>query len=338
MIAQMKKIICVTPEGRHITSFYRFLGPFQELQKDKQIEIEVPHQFFWPETQRADIVFLQRPSEASHMQVIGLCKNMGIPTWVDYDDDLFDIPIDNKAYSSYGPKEKEMMKWIIQNVGKVSVSTDTLKEKLIEVSGVDENKIVTIRNAVHTKLYDRMKIVPKKKKDKIVFWRGPESHASDLYSVKDELIEVVKARPDWKFYFAGFCPYFLMNEIPKEQFFYVQPCDITLYLRFLGELEPQITIVPLLDNPLNRAKSNIAWLEATWAKSAVLAPDFPEWKQPGVWRYETAPMFKDLLLEMTNLQTILQDNVSASKLKIDGAYCLHQQNSYRQQIIEELAP
>jgi hypothetical protein len=44
--------------------------------------------------------------------------------------------------------------------------------------------------------------------------------------------------------------------------------------------------VPLVDNEFNRAKSNIAWLEGTWAGAKTIASDLPEFNKPGVTVYK----------------------------------------------------
>ena len=58
-----------------------------------------------------------------------------------------------------------------------------------------------------------------------------------------------------------------------------------------------LAVVPLKDNLFNHAKSNLAWIEATCAGAMTLAPDWPEWRRPGVSNYESPLNFKKLLRE-----------------------------------------
>jgi hypothetical protein len=53
--------------------------------------------------------------------------------------------------------------------------------------------------------------------------------------------------------------------------------DTIKYFKWLANTAPRIMMVPLADTAFNRCKSNIAWLEATGAGAAVLAPAWPEW-------------------------------------------------------------
>jgi hypothetical protein len=59
------------------------------------------------------------------------------------------------------------------------------------------------------------------------------------------------------------------------------------YFKFFNELNPNIFIYTLKDTQFNRAKSNISWIEATYAGAAVIAPSFlPEFaNMPGVIAY-----------------------------------------------------
>jgi hypothetical protein len=59
------------------------------------------------------------------------------------------------------------------------------------------------------------------------------------------------------------------------------------YFKFFSELNPNIFIYTLKDTPFNRAKSNISWIEATYAGASVIAPEFlPEFaNMPGVITY-----------------------------------------------------
>jgi hypothetical protein len=48
-------------------------------------------------------------------------------------------------------------------------------------------------------------------------------------------------------------------------------------------------MVPLHVSDFNRAKSNIGWIEAVHAGAITVAPDFQEWRRPGVINYACKP-------------------------------------------------
>jgi hypothetical protein len=56
-----------------------------------------------------------------------------------------------------------------------------------------------------------------------------------------------------------------------------------------------VHIVPLRDNAFNRCRSNLAWIEATCAGAVVIAPDWEEWRRPGIMNYTDAEGFRRTL-------------------------------------------
>ena len=50
-------------------------------------------------------------------------------------------------------------------------------------------------------------------------------------------------------------------------------------------ISPKYSVFPLVDTPFNRAKSNIAYLEAIMCGAIIVAPDWQEWRHPGVINY-----------------------------------------------------
>ncbi len=67
------------------------------------------------------------------------------------------------------------------------------------------------------------------------------------------------------------------------------------YMGALVSLAPWLVIVPLADTLFNRSKSNLAWIEATTAGALTLAPDWEEWRRPGMVTYKDAEQFAGLL-------------------------------------------
>jgi hypothetical protein len=67
----------------------------------------------------------------------------------------------------------------------------------------------------------------------------------------------------------------------------------------LFDIRPHFVVVPLQDNPFNRAKSNIAELEAQAAGAIAIVPDWEEWRS--VVRYKAT----EEMTEVDMLRAIL---------------------------------
>jgi hypothetical protein len=121
------KLLCVFPNIDDATSFYRGLGPLAELERSGEVEVVITQTFDWPAMIRVNGVFLQRPYKKVHVDIIRLAKSCGQKVWIDYDDDLFTVPMDNPSYFNYSrPEIKEAVKACIQLADKVTVSTKAL--------------------------------------------------------------------------------------------------------------------------------------------------------------------------------------------------------------------
>jgi hypothetical protein len=96
----------------------------------------------------------------------------------------------------------------------------------------------------------------------------------------------------------------LEDVIPRSQF-EVEPWQKTCanYLARLSQIAPRYGIVPLTDNAFNRSKSNIAWLEMTWAGAVCLVPHWPEFDHPGAMTYEPG----EFLAKLESLVSMPED-------------------------------
>jgi hypothetical protein len=122
--------------------------------------------------------------------------------------------------------------------------------------------------------------------------------------------------------------------------------EIFSYMGVFRQLAPFIHIVGLEDNPFNRAKSNVAWVEASAAGAVVLAPDWPEWQRPGVQTYTDPEDFerklKALMLDYTKEEVRgdgreLHWRALESREFIAKNQTLRKTNETRIEILRELA-
>lgn len=274
----MKQIIVFSPEEADGCSFYRGLGALGELHRKDILIRRAPRFISWSELCDCDLGFMLRPFSSKHVEVAKMIKQQ-MPLWLDYDDDLFSVPESNPSYELYSRPE------ILENL-------QTLKElaDVITVSTKGVQKSFgghIIPNAYND--YRLSKIFsPVIREKKVILWRGTESHLGDLLYFKEE-IEFLLDWANAKFVFVGFNPW-MLNTVDRNVS-YVPSTDIYSYFKILETINPDVLLVPLEDNMLNRAKSHIAWLETARFGTNAVVRFWSEWHKPKTQGYSNKKEF-----------------------------------------------
>lgn len=245
--------------------------------------------------------------------MISMAKANRKQVWIDYDDWLYGVPLFNKASRIYNnPAIQNNMSTMLAKADIVSVSTPFLQEQVRSIIRriakgaqsepgllLDPSKVVVVPNAYDMDLMNPLTEAAKPPhQNKIVAWRGSGTHDKDLLCVTPALKEAIGKHLDWTYNFIGE-PFWLtiemLDEVPgikDSNVILTETIDPIDYLGFLEKTRPALMIVPLDDCPFNRSKSNIAWIEATHAGAVTLAPDFEEWRRPGIINYTDSKDFE----------------------------------------------
>lgn len=348
----MRSLMMFAPNPTDATSFYRAVGPLQHLKRKMGFQLQVGSDVNWATLKGTDAVFLQRPSQANHCKIIDMARDNGKPVWVDYDDDLFAVPRSNRTYRIYN--SGNIQNNIAQCLAKadvVTVSTETLRKKFSEIlelvkaakpeeeMNLDSSKIHVVPNAYDT---DFAKGEPRTKQNKLVYWRGSGTHDKDLLLFTKDMKRAVANHLDWTFNFIGESFWHTIEElssipnIKDTNIIETESLDPTQYWKMIYLTNPALVMVPLWDCPLNRAKSNIAWLEGIHAGAACLGPNWDEWQRPGVIHYDSPKDFGD------KLDLVMRGEFDTLKLAQQGreyvmdTLTLDRVNLMRQVILESL--
>lgn len=350
----MKSIVNAIPADRDATAFYRSSGVLYGLLKELNIRNLAFKEFTWAEVAQVDAAFFQRPWGVNIPQIIDMFHDQGKKVWVDYDDDLFSVPFFNKTHKIYSDKKAQnAMASILSKADKVTVSTIALQakfQKILEAVKdgnpndktliLDPTKIIHVPNA-----YNRQFMGPIEKQGrqkKIVLWRGSSTHDKDLMEYTAAMGKVMGNHLDFTYTFVG-SPFWWSIEqfetiqgITDKNLVLAGMLDPIEYMRFLREIKPCLIVVPLHDCEFNRAKSNIAWIEATMAGAVCLAPNWPEWQRPGVINYESQIDFAE------KMDAYLRGEFDGAKLWQDSADYISENltigkvNKTRRTILEEI--
>jgi hypothetical protein len=289
-----------------------------------------------------DGAFMQRPSTEQHIQVAKMVKTQGMPIWVDYDDDLFSVPSDNPTYSMYGkPSVQKNIAELIAMADIVTVSTEDLKNKFQKKEAPLNKNVVVIPNAFNNRM---IKDLPKHPTQDLVLWRGSATHARDLVTHMPAMVEAFHKYERFTWCFIG--PkkdqlWFMADEFKcksgKDRAIFIDGQDPLEYFKFIRNAAAKVQIVPLKDNTFNRSKSNIAWIEGSYAGSACLVPDWQEWQQPGAFKYKDPDHFGVCLNEMLKSADHLSEPAHQSWEHIRHWLCLDEVNKKREAVLAQLS-
>lgn len=299
MRARTKTIFLDCPNNLDATSLYRGIGPFSHLAKtiDEDYNWIMTNEGHWPLYSWVDILFLQRPHSEDHKIKARIAQRMGAKLWIDYDDNLIDVPDWNPVHKHYkDPMVKANIIWFVAAADVVTVSTQQLAEQLNPYrSQAGRPPCEVINNALNERVFTRPPKMPERARS--IMWRGSRTHDLDVMEFAEPLIEVIKSDPQTTYHFIGEPPSLFTRMLPKENTLVTHGVDVIEFFDIIMAIAPALQIVPLHDCMFNRCKSNIAYLEGAFFGTAALVPDWPEWRKPGAITYKDKDDFKTKLLE-----------------------------------------
>lgn len=336
------------------TSFLRAYGPFSLMREhveivepkltyrknvganaSEQLELDLQSGWWndWRNFRGVDCCFLHRPYGLLGGAIINACKIHGVPLWIDHDDDLLAIPESNPHYKVHRDGEK-LFPGVLLSYKEADILTCSgrvMHKDLIENHNRPDAILIT------TGLDDELLRLKKPfNKNNKIAWRGSTSHKSDLEHFKTPIENVAKNHPELYWHWLGIDVRQIFEDVFEGEF-----SPIRSHLPFLKELcdtNASIHIVPLEDNKFNRVKSNLAWLDATLAGSAVLGPDFEEWTGiPTVNLYYDVKHFETALEQMiTHNGNLLEQMHNESWRYIQENLMTSKLNEKRLEILNKL--
>jgi len=285
------RVLCLVYSRTEASGFYRTGGVIPDLRKKMPgVEFDLVQWdevvLHWQVIMGYDLIMMQRPFSQEAMNLCGYIKNFHIPIWVDYDDYLLDVPSSNPRSRIYTPAVVEMIKNIIKLADVVSVTTQAMATALKDLN----SRIVVIPNAFNDTILSTKQIVGKR--EKLIYWRGTESHLFDLLIFAESVNKLTHDLEDYQFLFQGFRPWFLE---PRENIFQMDELDLMLYFAQIMKQKPAVMQVPLNDSLFNRCKSNIALIEGSYFGAICVVPDWDEWRLPGAMTYKGIDDFYDVV-------------------------------------------
>lgn len=325
------------PNPRDATSLYRGFGPLAELRRSMPgLRLcSLPPEITWNTLAQCDAIFLQRPFRPNDLDLARMACRLRLPIWVDLDDDLFSVPSWNPSSPLYNrPGVAQCIHDVLEIATVVSASTRHLAD---ELQSHTQASVVVVPNAINMRVFRRE--LPERIEDpreRLIVWRGSPTHRKDLNIAAEACIAVAKENPNVTWLFIGDAPWFV-DYMPPRLVRTAPAIDPFEYHDCIRQLRPNIWIVPLVDIPFNRSKSNCAWLEASFAGAASLVPAWDEWRVPGVVNYGSEADFAVKLRSMVAESTSTLDALADKSWQyISSNLTLGLANQKRQAILEGL--
>lgn len=290
------------------TSFYRGLGPLAALRKRHlKLDLHVPWeaQYAWTANQLRlyDMIFFQRPHLPEHLAMMKCAKDLGIPIWVDHDDFVLGIHAGHPSKLFWDDPSVQMQFTEMLSLADVlTVTTENLAGEYSKYISSD-CKLVVIPNALDDDLLLKRRTVPPRRGPvPTILWRGSPIHDPDLLGLETVLPKIAEKFPTWKWVFLGHNPFFLTARMPPSSWLSMGWQEgYSQFMATFNRIQPKIVFAPLADNTFNRCKSNIAWIEGTFANATALCrggEGFKEWEKPGVVTYSSPEEFPDALIKL----------------------------------------
>jgi GT2 family glycosyltransferase/glycosyltransferase involved in cell wall biosynthesis/predicted O-methyltransferase YrrM/SAM-dependent methyltransferase len=216
----------------------------------------------------SDIIMVQRffpqPETAGYL---GYLCTLDRPIIFEIDDLLTDLPSTN-PHNGFGMLCAPHILEFVRKASAVTVSTEELKKHFASYN----DTIYVLPNLLNSDLWH--KISPPSSGPLVIAYAGTITHSADLAMLEEVLDRIAISYGDRvAFTFMG-CATERISNLPG--FSYIEfESTFEAYARKLQEIPIDIMLIPLEDNPFNRCKSNIKWLEYSACGYAGIYADLP---------------------------------------------------------------
>jgi len=328
----MIKVVTLEATQYHASEHYRTEGPLRRMADDGLIEFfRIPLDDFQDLVYLSefDIFYFWNPAHYAAEHLVTAAKAAGLAIWVDYDDHFEQVPLYHPLHADVSMHElKKRYTAFLQVADAVSVTTEVLYHQARQYNDNVHhipNALPSTITPMHREQHDPIRVI----------YRGSPRHLEDVREVREGFVDSEKL----EYTFFWLLPYFLEGILPRWHYF--GRSKLQTYLKNLHEVQPDWVIVPMIDNTFNKAVSNIAWLEATWAGAAVLAPSYlPEFNASTfpIFNYKNADQMRGSLKAMAagELNTIRQVLIRESVKRINKDLILESTNKKRYNLCTQL--
>jgi len=243
-----------------------------------------------------DVMVFQRQHHPDIYAKMEAAKSRGIKTVYEVDDDMLNMPEEfEKPYDFYRkPEVREVMLKFMRDCDALTVSTVELAESIRKMT---PRPIFVVENAIDLERWRAAQIEREcrlaaggSKKTVMIGWMASGSHMIDMPLIEDAILGVMRDHAEVRLHLIGV----LVREDIKHPGFAefkdritVDPwIEINALPQVMADID--IGLAPLMDNPFNRGKSGLKWMQYAALGIPGIYSDMPCYRRvvkPGVDGY-----------------------------------------------------
>lgn len=213
-----------------------------------------------------DAMVFQRAIGEPWVKLMRMCRDRGVATVVELDDDLFNIPRTNPAAEFWGRRDVQRALFEqLDLADRVLVSTRPLADRVLAETGwTSRDKLSICHNHLQPIVWSPealSEVVPYRNEGVVIGWQGSQTHETDFTVAADALVQIIDRYPQVMLRFFGFLPKIIRDRVPAARRQVVKGVPFESYPATLRFLAFDIGIAPLTPCWFNESKSNIKWLE-----------------------------------------------------------------------------
>lgn len=276
------KLLIITLDPTDGAAIVR-VDPFYELLKNKIIsELRVKIKASFEDIAWCDVLYIHRAIYHEHILQAIDAKRLGKKLWIDVDDHLLDVAVDNPVYALY--QTEAVRNSIITSCRLADVLTVSSPYLIEDFSAFNKNCLV-VECAYGRSIFSLKKALIKHRA-KSITWRGSNTHTKSLMEFADAIVAAENNHEGWDWSFIGANPWWITERFKNSKVFVSEFMQPSVYLNFMAEKQPLVHFVALTDNKFTRCRSNSAYFDATIGNAVCIAKDWDHWKKPGIITYK----------------------------------------------------
>lgn len=280
----MKKILYYSFYPEDGSGWYRCTGVFPYIHSDEFELVNLCHirDLGFTHLCGAYAIFIVRPHDQSHINLIKLAKDIGLKVIIDHDDNPLCLPNTNPMHGFFEANKKSIIEGIVM-ADEVWVSTPAIKQAFRLY-----NKNIQLLPNAHNDYVFKAKDKKPFVYNQVAMYRGGLSHLGDMYEegTPETVLEMINSHPEWSFYMLGQRFEYIEMRLKHPNYFRHGGASTVQFYKMMHGYNPSLFFYPLCTNLFNHSKSSCSWMEATYAGAAVFAnKELPEFKKPfiGQW-------------------------------------------------------